>query len=185
MKAKLPQITDLLRQWSDGDPAAPDELFPLVYDELRRVARAYVAKYAPGRLLQTTEVVNEAFVRLVEHERIEWQDRKHFYAVCARIMRFMLIDRLRRGHLRPTIPLDDLEIAAPAPDEDLLPLDEALSRLETLDKRQSLVVELRFFGGLTEAEVADVLQISTATVKRDWRQAKRWLKAEIEGGTKQ
>jgi RNA polymerase sigma factor (TIGR02999 family) len=181
MEPPLTQITQLLRAWSDGDQAALNELMPLVYDELRRVARAYVAKYAPGRSLQTTDVVNEAFVRLIEHGQITWKDRKHFFVVCARIMRFMLIDRYRRSQRNPTVPIDDVEIALPQPDVDLLALDEALSRLETLDKQQSLTVELRYFGGLTIEETAEVLQISPATVKRDWSQAKRWLRAELEG----
>jgi len=185
MEPPLPQITELLRAWSDGDQTALEQLIPLVYDQLRRVAKGYVAKYAPGHTLQATEVVNEAFVRLIEYGQITWKDRKHFFIVCARIMRFMLIDRYRRGQRNPTVPIDDVELALPASDVDLLALDEALSRLERLDHRQCQVVELRFFGGLTEEEAAEVLNISTATVKRDWRQAKRWLKAELEGGPQQ
>ncbi|MCI0388420.1 MAG: ECF-type sigma factor [Acidobacteria bacterium] len=181
------QITELLRAWSSGDQAALERLIPVVYDQLRRVAKAYVAKYAVGQMLQATEVVNETFVRLIEGGQITWEDRKHFFVVCARIMRNMLIDRYRHGRRNPTIPIDDVEVelALPQSGMDLLALDDSLSGLERLDHRQSLVVELRFFGGLTEEEVADVLGVSIATVKRDWTRARRWLKAELEGGSRQ
>ena len=182
MDASSQSITQLLRAWSDGDQAALAALTPLVYDELRRVARRYVAKYAPGHTLQATEVVNEVFLRLVERHQMTWQDRQHFFVVCAKIMRSILIDRYRRRRLHPTVPLDEVEMAWPEPEVDLSALDEALSRLEALDRQHSLVVELRYFGGLTIEETAEVLQISPATVKRDWEQAKRWLRAELEGG---
>jgi RNA polymerase sigma factor (TIGR02999 family) len=135
----------------------------------------------PDQTLQPTELIHEAFAQLAEGRRIEWQDRVHFFAVCARMMRFILIDRLRRRQRYPTVPLDEVEITLPPePEEDLLALDEALNRLEKLDKQQSLIAELRYFGGLTIDQTAEVLQILPATVKRDWRQAKRWLKAELE-----
>jgi RNA polymerase sigma factor (TIGR02999 family) len=141
------------------------------------------ARRLPNQTLQPTELIHEAFAQLAKGNQIEWQDRAHFFAACSRMMRFMLIDRLRRRQRYPTIPLDEVEITLPPePDEDLLALDEALSRLETLDKQQSLIVELRYFGGLTIEETAEVLQISTATVKRDWHQAKRWLYRELSKG---
>lgn len=178
-------ITQLLRAWNAGDRQALDELVPLVYAELRRIARRQ-ARQLPRQTLQPTELIHEAFAQLVKGRQIEWQDRAHFFAVCSRMMRFILIDRLRRRQRYPTVPLDDVEITLPPePEEDLLALDEALSRLETLDKQQSLIVELRYFGGLTIEQTAEVLQISPATVKRDWQQAKRWLKAELEGGSQQ
>jgi RNA polymerase sigma factor (TIGR02999 family) len=181
MEAPSQSITQLLRAWNEGDQQALDELIPLVYGELRRIAR-HQARRLPKQTLQPTELIHEAFAQLAEGRQIEWQDRAHFFAVCARMMRFILIDRLRRRQRYPTVPLNDVEIMLPPePEEDLLALDEALSRLERLDKQQSLIVELRYFGGLTIDQTAEVLQISPATVKRDWSQAKRWLKAEIEG----
>jgi RNA polymerase sigma factor (TIGR02999 family) len=173
-------ITQLLRAWNEGDQQALDELIPLVYGELRRIAQ-HQARRLPNQTLQPTELIHEAFAQLAEGRQIEWQDRAHFFAVCSRMMRFILIDRLRRRQRYPTVPLDEVEITLPEPEDDLLALDEALSRLESLDKQQSLIVELRYFGGLTIDQTAEVLQISPATVKRDWRRAKRWLKAELEG----
>lgn len=181
MEPPLTQITQLLRAWSDGDQAALNELMPLVYDELRRVAKGYVAKYAPGRSLQTTDVVNEAFVRLVEGGQVEWQDRKHFFVFCARIMRFILVDHYRRRRKRQDVPLDEveLELLAPQRDVNLIALDEALSKLNALDPRASLVVEMRYFGGMTLEEIAEVLQVSLATVKRSWSRTRGWLYREL------
>ena len=176
-------ITQLLRAWNAGDRQALDELVPLVYGELRRIARQQ-ARRLPRQTLQSTELIHEAFTQLAEGSQIDWQDRGHFFAVCSRMMRFILIDRLRRRQRYPTIPLDEVEITLPEPEEDLLALDEALTGLEPLDKQQCRIFELRYFGGLTIEETAEVLQISPATVKRDWQQAKRWLKAELEGGSK-
>jgi RNA polymerase sigma factor (TIGR02999 family) len=179
MEAPPQSITQLLRAWNEGDQQALNELIPLVYGELRRIAR-HQAHRLPKQTLQPTELIHEAFAQLADGRRIEWQDRAHFFALCSRMMRFILIDRLRRRQRYPTIPLDEVEITLPELDDDLLALDEALTRLETLDKQQSLIVELRYFGGLTIDQTAEVLQISPATVKRDWRQAKRWLKAELD-----
>lgn len=182
MESTSQSITARLRAWDNGNQEALDELMPLVYDELRRVAQRQVRRL-PGQTLQPTDLIHEAYTRLAELKQLGWQDRQHFFAVCARLMRFILIDRVRRRALHPLVPLDDLEKTLPQPDEDLLALDEALRGLETLDKQQSLIVELRYFGGLTIEQTAEVLQVSPATIKRAWQQARRWLKAEIAGGS--
>ncbi|MEW6211215.1 MAG: sigma-70 family RNA polymerase sigma factor [Acidobacteriota bacterium] len=179
MKPSPQEVTRLLHAWRNGDASALDELMPLVYDELRRVAQRQMARQASGHTLQTTALVNEAYTRLVKLNQAEWQDRAHFFAVCSKIMRRILVDRFRRHRRHPLISLDEVEMALPGPDIDLLALDEALSRLEALNERQSQIVELRFFGGLTEEEVAEVLKVSPSTVKRDWQKARAWLYREL------
>lgn len=176
-------ITQLLRAWNGGDPQALAELIPQVYDQLRRIARQQ-ARRLPGQTLQTTDLIHEAYTRLAALEEVAWQDRQHFFAACARMIRFILIDRLRRRERHAPVPVDEVEQALPTPAEDLPALDEALSKLEKLDKQQCLIVELRYFVGLTIEQTAEVLQVSPATVKRAWQQARRWLKAEIAGGLK-
>lgn len=180
MESSPRSITELLRVWGAGDQQALNELIPQVYDQLRRIAHQQ-ARRLPGQTLQTTDLIHEAYTRLAAPEPIVWQDRQHFFAVCARVMRFILIDRARRRARHPLVPLDEIEKALPQPEEDLLALDEALDRLVALNRQQSFIVELRYFAGLTIEETADVLDISPATVKRHWEQAKRWLKAELEG----
>jgi RNA polymerase sigma factor (TIGR02999 family) len=182
------EITSLLREWSEGDEAALDRLFPLVYDGLRRLASRSLLRERAGHTLQATALVNEAYLKLVDQHAVRWQERAHFFAVAARIMRRILVDHARRhnagkrggGAARLTIQDSWLAATGPA-DVDLLALEEALERLEAIDPRQSRIVELRFFAGLTVEEAADVLDVSPATVKNDWRVARAWLFAELSG----
>jgi RNA polymerase sigma factor (TIGR02999 family) len=184
MMATLPadNLTELLIEWREGDKAALDKLTPLVYDELRRIAHRYVRRERDGHTLQTTALVNEAYLRLAGTKSIEWQNRSHFFAVTAQVMRNVLIDHARRrlyakrgGHAQQ-VPIDDvpLEMSEQRADE-LVGLDEALSDLAKIDLRKARVVELRYFGGLSLEETAEVLEISLMTVRRDWRAAKAWL----------
>jgi RNA polymerase sigma factor (TIGR02999 family) len=177
MKHPPPSITQLLQAWRNGDAAALDQLMPLLYGELRRVAGAYVARH--GSPLQPTEVVNEVFKRLIERDQIAWPDRARFFAFCAAMIRNILVDHFRGQ--RHQASLSEAEQSPPTQDLDMLKLHEALSRLAEVDPRSSRVVELRFFGGLMEEEIAEVLQVSVPTVKRDWRKAKAWLYHELSG----
>lgn len=174
-------VTRLLRDWSDGDAEAQEELWPLVYDELRRLAHFILRSKSPGRSLQTTALVHEAYLRLVGTEDLDWNDRGHFFAIAARAMRFILVDHARRSHAakygggaRPVSIEDALGLAVEI-DVDLLALDHALKELEGFAPRQSRVVEMAYFGGLTYDEMAHALGISPATVKRELRHAKLWL----------
>ena len=178
-------VTELLHRWNQGDREAMDRLMPIVYDELRRLAAGYLKAERPGHTLQPTALVHEAYLRLVRQDRVEWQNRAHFFGIAARMMRRVLVDHARRrqaekrdsGGFRLTIQIGEvLEVPR---DPELLELDQALGRLERLDADQARVVELRFFGGLTVEETATVLGISTATVKREWRTAKAFLRTEI------
>jgi RNA polymerase sigma factor (TIGR02999 family) len=180
-------VTGLLRAWSDGDDAALEQLIPRVEAELRRLARAYMARERRGHTLQTTALVNEAFVRLVDARTVRWQDRAHFVGIAARLMRRVLVDHARsrgyqkRGGGAITVTLtEDLAVAA-EPAVNLIALDRALDRLAADDRRKARVVELRFFGGLSVEETAEVLHVSSDTVKRDWRLAKMWLLRDLEG----
>jgi RNA polymerase sigma factor (TIGR02999 family) len=174
-----------LLAWGRGDAAAFEQLVPLVHDELQRVARRYMARERPDHTLQATALVNEVYLRLIETDRVQWQNRAHFFAVAARMMRRILVDFARarlndkRGGGFQRVTLDDASAVAQAPSVDLVALDEALDRLGSIDSRQSQIVELRFFGGLTLDEAAEVLQVSRDTVKRDWRFAKLWLAREL------
>jgi RNA polymerase sigma-70 factor, ECF subfamily len=180
-------VTGLLRAWRDGDDAALEALVPLVEDELRRLARGYMARERRGHTLQTTALINEAFMRLTGARSVPWQDRAHFVGISARLMRRVLVDHARArgyrkrggGALRTTLK-DDL-VATQATEVDVIALDWALEKLSDVDARKSRVVELRFFGGLSVEEAADVLHVSTDTVKRDWRLARLWLLREIDG----
>jgi RNA polymerase sigma-70 factor (ECF subfamily) len=178
-------ITRLLRAWSDGDESALDALIPLVYDELHRAAHSYMVREAPDNTLQTTALVHEVYLRLVGARDVDWQDRAHFQAVCATMMRRILTDfararkSLKRGGAAPHVPLDDALLVSSTPRIELLELDEALTALAAVDHRQARVVELRFFGGLSVQETADVLKVSPETVHRDWRLAKEWLLGEF------
>jgi len=175
------QITALLALVREGDQQAASQLLELVYPELRRLAQHYMDRERPGHTLQATALVHEAYLRIFDAEPIQWQDRAHFFAVAANRMRQILVDHARareaerRGGGRVQVSLDAETAVALGPDYDLIALDEALERLEALDPRACRVVELRFFGGLTEAEAAEVLGISPATLKRDWEFARAWL----------
>jgi RNA polymerase sigma factor (TIGR02999 family) len=175
------EVTQLLHAWRNGDQTALNELMPLVYDELRRIARRYLARQTPDHTLQPTDLVNEACTRLMDQSRIEWQNRAHFFGLSATIMRNILVDHHRRKRHRPKVSLSEVEIAAPERDVDVIALDEALNRLATLDPQKSRIVELRYFGGMTVEEVAEVLQIAPITVKREWSRARAWLLRELTG----
>ena len=185
MNPSAEQITQLLLDWRDGDQAALDRLMPLVYDELRRMASYYLRNERPGHTLQTGALVNEAYVRLVDHEQIAWQNRAHFFGVAAQAMRRILVDHARtrnyqkRGGAAQRVSLDQAADVTGERAAELIALDEALKELARLDPRKSQVVELRYFGGLSMEETAEVLGISTATVSRDWETAKAWLLREL------
>ena len=179
------QITQLLLAWGNGDHGALDKLVPLVYDDLRRLARRYMRGQRDGHTLQTTALVNEVYIRLIDTNLVKWHDRTHFFAISARLMRRVLIDfaraknSLKRGGEQIQISLAE-EIEAPMEKEtDLVALDEALKNLAKLSLRQSQIVELRYFGGLSEEEIAETLKISTRTVRRDWNVARAWLYREL------
>jgi RNA polymerase sigma factor (TIGR02999 family) len=180
-------VTRLLRAWSDGDEAALEQLLPLVEAELRRLARGYMGRERRGHTLQTTALVNEAFLRLVNAKGLRWQDRAHFIGIAARLMRRVLVDHARargyqkRGGGALKVSLDETMAVSPVPDFNLLALDRALEGLAAVDERKSRVIELRFFGGLSVEETAEVLHVSSDTIKRDWRLAKLWLLRELEG----
>ena len=183
-------VTELLRAWSDGDEGALERLVPLVEAELRRLARGYMGRERRGHTLQVTALVNEAFLRLTDARRLRWQDRAHFLGISARLMRRVLVDHARargyqkRGGGAQQVTLDDAILGSPdaAVDRvDLVALDRALEALAAVDTRKSRVIELRFFGGLSVEEAADVLHVSADTVKRDWRLAKLWLLHELGG----
>jgi RNA polymerase sigma factor (TIGR02999 family) len=186
------EISTLLRAWSDGDPAALDKLTPIVYHELHRLAGRYMNRERPGHSLQTTALVNEAYMRLVDYRRMQWQDRAHFFAVSAQLMRRILVDHARRHNVKrggdvQHVSLDEALMvcgdAGPDPGVDLVALDEALNAFMQIDPRKMQIVEMRFFGGLSVEETAEVLKVSTVTVKRDWRAAKAWLYRELTAGT--
>jgi RNA polymerase sigma factor (TIGR02999 family) len=180
-------VTRLLQAWSEGDEAALDRLIPLVEAELRRLARACMARERNAHTLQPTALVNEAFLRLAGARRIRWQDRAHFMAIAARLMRRVLVDHARsrgyrkRGGGADRVSFDDLRLPAPEQPVDVVALDRALDAFAAVDARRSQVVELRFFGGLTLEETAEVLHVSAETVKRDWRLARLWLLRELNG----
>ena len=178
-------LTGLLIEWSQGDKAALDRLTPLVYDEIRRIAHRYVQREREGHTLQTTALINEAYLRLAGSQNIDWQNRSHFFAVTAQVMRHILIDHARKrryvkhgGEAQRVgfeTAMAEASTMSSARASELLALDEALGELERLDPRKSRVVELRYFGGLTLEETAEVLEVSLMTVRRDWRAAKAWL----------
>jgi RNA polymerase sigma factor (TIGR02999 family) len=180
-------VTELLRAWSEGDDGALERLVPLVEAELRRLARGYLGRERRGHTLQITALVNEAFLRLTDARHVRWQDRAHFLGISARLMRRVLVDYARRrgfqkrGGGAQQVTFDEGLIASPDPALDIVALDRALEALAQVDVRKSRVVELRFFGGLTVEEAAEVLNVSPDTVKRDWRLAKLWLLRELEG----
>jgi RNA polymerase sigma-70 factor, ECF subfamily len=181
-------ISTILQAWSGGDQSALERLTPAVYAELRRVAHHYMKGERPGHSLQTTALVNEAYMRLVDFTRMRWQDRAHFFAVSARIMRRILVDHARghnikRGADVPHVSLEEVAVVGGDRTADLVALDDALNELARLDRRKVQIIEMRFFGGLSVEETAEVLKVSPATVRRDWSIAKLWLYRELGGGT--
>ena len=180
-------MTRLLRAWSDGDETALAQLVPLVEAELRRLARAYMARERKGHTLQPTALVNEAFLRFIDARHVRWQDRAHFIGIAARLMRRVLVDHARsrgyqkRGGGAEHVMIEEARFVAAEPAFDVVELDRALAAFAAVDARRSQVVELRFFGGLTAEEAAEVLHVSAETVKRDWRLAKLWLLRELKG----
>ncbi len=189
MAQALPeQVTGLLLAWSGGDETALEKLMPLVYAELHRLAKRYMGREHAGHTLQTSALVNEAYLRLIDAHGVRWQNRAHFFAVSAQIMRRILVDfarakqNLKRGGGAQQITLDEGSVVSPERSADLLALDQALERLAKLNARQSHVVELRYFGGLNEAEVAEVLKVSPRTVRNYWSLAKAWLYRELSRG---
>ena len=185
-------INSMLRAWSGGDESALNGLTPIVYTELRRLAHYYMERERPGHTLQTTALVNEAYMRLVDYKRMQWQDRAHFFAVAAQAMRRILVDHARSHNIKrgagvPHIALDDVAVViadrATEPDADFAALDDALNALGRFDPRKAQIIEMRFFGGLSVEETAEVLSVSPATVRRDWSIAKMWLYRELRGET--
>src|SRR5215468_3803149 len=185
--ARAGDVTGLLRAWSEGDQGALDRLTPIVYDELRRLARRYMRRERPGHSLQTTALVNEAYLRLADYKRMQWQDRAHFFAVSSQLMRRILVEHARRHNQKrggdvKHVSLEEAAVVDGNRTADLVALDEAMNALEQLDPRKVRVVEMRFFGGLSVEETAEVLKISAITVMRDWSTARAWLYRELAGG---
>ena len=181
-------INRLLRAWSGGDQSALNRLTPIVYEELRRLAHHYMERERAGHTLQTTALVNEAYMRLVDYKRMQWQDRAHFFAVAAQVMRRILVDHARSHNLKrgagvQHVALDDVAVVSADRTGDLVALDDAMNALARLDPRKVQIIEMRFFGGLSVEETAEVLKVSPATVRRDWSIAKFWLYRELGGGT--
>ena len=182
------EVTQLLLSWSNGNEHALDELLPLVYSELKRIARRHMARENPGHTLQTSALINEAYLKLVNQQGIEWQNRAHFFAVAAQVMRHILIDHARgrhfakRGAGAQKISLDEKVAVSDEHAAELVSLDDALTALNKLDSRKGRIVELRFFGGLSIEETAEVLKISPVTVTREWRAARAWLRREMSSG---
>lgn len=186
MTQQPPQITQLLLAWRNGESKALDELMPLVHRELKRIARNFMRRQNAGHTLQTTALVNEAYVRLIDSDKVNWQDRSHFFAISAQLMRRVLVDAARRrnsakrGGERVQVTLADDVKTAKANQADVVAIDDALKRLAKLNQRQCQIVELRYFGGLTEDEIAETLNISSRTVRRDWNLARAWLYRELK-----
>ena len=186
MEGNSADITQLLLAWRNGEPQALEQLMPLVLQELKKIARNFMRGQRIGHTLQTTALVNEAYVRLVDSSRVNWQDRSHFFAISAQLMRRVLVDiarrknSLKRGGERVQVSLADDVKAAPQKETDVVALDEALERLAQLNPRHSQIVELRYFGGLTEEEIAETLGVSVRTVRRDWNLARTWLYRELK-----
>ena len=180
-------VTQLLVAWSDGDAGARDELMPLVYDELHRLAHKYMNRERPGHTLQTSALVNEAFIRLIDQKDVDWQNRAHFFGLAAQMMRRILVDHarsrqyLKRGGDARQVSLDETMMVSHERVDEVIALDDALKDLAQFDQRKSEIVELRFFGGLSIEETAELLNVSPGTVMRDWTLAKAWLRKQIVG----
>jgi RNA polymerase sigma-70 factor (ECF subfamily) len=180
------EISALLGAWSDGDQSALEKLTPIVYHELHCLARRHMKRERPGHSVQTTALVNEAYIRLVDYKRMQWQNRAHFFAVSAQLMRRILVEHARRHNLKrgggvQHVSLEDAAVAGGNRAADLVALDDAMNALGRLDARKAQVVEMRFFGGLSVEETAEVLKVSPVTVMRDWSSAKAWLYRELAG----
>jgi RNA polymerase sigma factor (TIGR02999 family) len=187
-RSELPEVTKLLRDWNDGDEVAKERVLPIVYDELKRQARSLMSRERSDHTLQPTALVHEAFIKLSKQSGVEWQNRGHFYAIAAKLMRQILVDHARlhaaekRGSNPVHVAMDDLQVSSGGDSDSLvliLAVDTALSRLGSIDERQATIVEMRFFGGMTNSEIADVLQIGESTVGREWHAAKLWLYREL------
>jgi RNA polymerase sigma factor (TIGR02999 family) len=180
-------LTQLLLAWKAGDPSALDHLLPLVEEELRRLAHRYMRREGPGHTLQTSALVNEAYLRLIDQKRVHWQNRAHFFGIAAQMMRRILLDHARsqarekRGGGAQAVSLDEAAIVSDAQAGELIALDDALRALAQIDPRKARLVELRFFGGLSHEEIAEVLEMSLRTVEREWRKARAWLHRAISG----
>jgi RNA polymerase sigma factor (TIGR02999 family) len=181
-------VTRLLLDWGNGNQQALEELLPLIYDELRRLAHNFLYRERPGHTLQTTALVHEAYLKLIDQRDARWQNRTHFFAIAAQAMRRILIDSARkhvaakRGRGGQKLSLDEVAILSLEPDVNLLALDEALNALAEIDPQQSKIIELRYFGGLTIEETAEVMKLSPATIKREWAMARAWLHQSLMGG---
>jgi RNA polymerase sigma factor (TIGR02999 family) len=188
MESSQEQVTQLLKDWGNGDQTALDKLLPMVYDELHRMARQYMARQNSGQTLQTTALINEAYLRLAGRQEKQWQNRAHFYGVAAQAMRCILVDRARarhagkRGGWAQEVPLEEADAVSDRRVAELIALDDALKELARIDPRKCRIVELRYFGGLSVEETAEVLHVSPATVKRDWGLAKAWLHHALSKG---
>jgi RNA polymerase sigma factor (TIGR02999 family) len=182
-----PKITQYLQDWRNGNASALDEVLPFVYNELRVIAKRYRSKENDGHTLQTTEIINEAYLKLVDQSTTDWQNRSHFFAVASRVMRNLLVDYARaknyqkRGSGAEKVDLEDVALFSPEKDESVIELHEALERLEKFDGRKAKIVELRYFGGLSAEETGEVLGVSEITIKREWLKAKAWLYNELSG----
>ena len=182
-------VSKFLRAWSDGDQNALEKMTPIVYKELHRLAHRYMGRERAGHSLQTTALVNEAYMRLVDYKRMQWQNRAHFFAVSAQVMRRILVEHARRQNQKRGggvhhVSLDEAVVVSGKQPADLVALDDAMNALARLDPRKVRVVEMRFFGGLSVEETAEALKVSPATVMRDWSTAKAWLYRELAGGTR-
>ena len=186
MTSSSSSVSQLLIAWSQGDEAALEQLTPLVYDELHRLARRYMRRESPGHTLQTSALVNEVYLRLIDQTNVSWQNRSHFFGIASRLMRRILVDharshaRQKRGGNAQRLSLDATAVLTKEPDVDLVAIDEALTRLAELDSQKSRIVEMKFFGGLTNDEVAECLNVSSRTIEREWRKSKAWLKGALE-----
>jgi RNA polymerase sigma factor (TIGR02999 family) len=182
------EVTQLLVEWSNGNQAALEKLMPLVYEELRRLAHGYMGHERPGHTLQTSGLVNEAYLRLIDQSRVQWQNRSHFFGIAAQMMRRVLVDYARtrqyakHGGGAHRVSFDDVKVFSPERGSDVIALDEALKELAAFDPRKSQIVELRFFGGMSIEEAAEVLGVSPGTVMRDWTMAKAWLRKALISG---
>lgn len=189
MTAMPQDVTQLLLAWSAGEQAALEQLLPLVNDELRQLAKRYMRREGPGHTLQTSALVNEAYLRLIDQKNVQWQNRAHFLGIAAQLMRRILIDHARKAHYAKRgggalrVSLDESAAVTDAKAAELMAVDEAVQKLAALDARKGRLVELRFYGGLTEEETAEVLGVSVPTVQREWRAAKAWLHRMLTEGT--
>ena len=190
MRSSPQEVTQLLVDWSNGNQAALDKLMPLVYEELHRLAHRYMNQERPGHTLQTSALVNEAFVKLVDQKDVHWQNRSHFFGIAAQLMRRVLVDYARSRHYAKRggdarqVSLDEALTVSPERATEVVALDDALKRLALIDERKSQIVEFRFFGGLSIEETAEVLKVSPGTIMRDWTLAKAWLRKEMIGDSR-